>query len=152
MWPFGRGKSDKKGYKQLKEDKKLEEFDESALLNAEIKAAEITAKKSGEISDQIAFVKLLLKKEPGNQSYIQNLQDLKAKAAVLAAEAEADRAEGSEGSGSEGSVNFADDGGKKSRYSRKSKSKYSRKSKSKYSRKSKSKYSRKSKSKYSRKY
>jgi len=143
------------GYKEF-EDKELEEFDESAVaLNAAIEAAEITAKKSGEISDQIAFVKLLLKKEPGNQSYIQNLQDLKAKAAVLAAEAEADRAEGSEGSGSEGSVNFADDGGKKSRYSRKSKSKYSRKSKSKYSRKSKSKlkskYSRKSKSKYSRK-
>jgi hypothetical protein len=47
-------------------------------------------------------------------------------------------------------------GGKKSKYSRKSKSKYSRKSKSKYSRKSKSIYSRKSKSKskskYSRKY
>ena len=127
----------KNKYKKLDEHKELEEFDENALLNAEIKAAEITATQSGEISDQIAFVKLLLKKEPGNQSYIQNLQDLKAKAAVLAAEAEAeaDKAEGSEGSGSEGSVNFADDGGKKSRYSRKSKSKYSRKSKSKYSRK-----------------
>jgi len=153
----------KNKYKKLDEHKELEEFDENSLLNAEIKAAEITATQSGEISDQIAFVKLLLKKEPGNQSYIQNLQDLKAKAAVLAAvlaaeaEAEADKAEGSEGSGSEGSgsegsVNFADDGGKKSRYSRKSKSRYSRKSKSKYSRKSKSKYSRKSKSKYSRKY
>ena len=47
---------------------------------------------------------------------------------------------------------FQGQGGKKSKYSRKSKSKYSRKSKSKYSRKSKSKYSRKSKSKYSRKY
>jgi hypothetical protein len=178
MWPFGRGKSYKKGYKHLEEeDKELEEFDESAVaLNAAIEAAQLTAQTSGKISDQIALLELLFKKEPGNKVYIKKLKDLKAAlasaaaasaasaaaaaaAAAAEAEAEADKAEGSEDLdsdlGSEGSVNFADDGGKKSRYSRKSKSKYSRKSKlkskSKYSRKSKSKYSRKSKSKYSRK-
>ena len=52
--------------------------------------------------------------------------------------------------------NWTSNGGKKSKYSRKSKSKskskYSRKSRTKYSRKSKSRYSRKSKSRYSRKY
>ena len=168
MWPFGRGKSDKKGYKHLEEeDKELEEFDKSAVsLNLAIEAAEVTAQKSGNIFDQIAYVELLLQRTPGNKSYNQNLKELKATAAVLAASAaaaaasaaaEEDYKSGSEGSvvGSEGSAGaFPDDGGKKSRYSRKSKSKYSRKSKSKskYSRKSKSKYSRKSKSKYSRKY
>ena len=170
MWPFGRGKSYKKGYKPLEEeDKELEEFDESAVaLNAAIEAAQLTAQTSGKISDQIALLELLLKKKPGNISYIRNLKDLKATAAVLAASAaaaatanieEENYESGSEGSvvGSEGSAGvFPSDGGKKSRYSRKSKlkskSKYSRKSKSKYSRKSKSKYSRKSKSKYSRKY
>jgi hypothetical protein len=144
-----------KGYKQLDEATEFEEFDKSAVaLNAAIEAAEVTAQKSGNIFDQIAYVELLLQRTPGNKSYNQNLKELKATAAVLAAEE--DYKSGSEGSvvGSEGSAGaFPDDGGKKSRYSRKSKSKYSRKSKSKYSRKSKSKskYSRKSKSKYSRK-
>ena len=165
-----------KGYKQLDEAAEFKEFDESAVaLNAAIEAAQLTAQTSGKISDQIALLELLFKKEPGNKVYIKKLKDLKAAlasaaaasaasaaaaAAAAAAEAEADKAEGSEDLdsdlGSEGSVNFADDGGKKSRYSRKLKSKYSRKSKSKYSRKSKlkskSRYSRKSKSKYSRKY
>ena len=173
MSSFGFGKSKNKGYNKLEEATEFEEFDKSAVaLNAAIEAAELTAQTSGKISDQIALLELLLQRTPGNKSYIEKLKELKAAAAALAAsaavsaaaaaaaEAEADKAEGSEGSGSdlgsEGSVNFADDGGKKSRYSRKSKlkskSKYSRKSKSRYSRKSKSKYSRKSKSKYSRKY
>ena len=154
---LGKGKG--KGYNQFK-DEELEEFDVGAVaLDAAIEAAEITAQ-SGKISDQIALLELLLKKKPGNISYIRNLKDLKATAAVLAASAaaaatanieEENYESGSEGSvvGSEGSAGvFPSDGGKKSRYSRKSKLK----SKSKYSRKSKSKYSRKSKSKYSRKY
>ena len=148
-----------KGYNQFK-DEELEELDVGAVaLDAAIEAAEITAQ-SGKISDQIALLELLLKKKPGNISYIRNLKDLKATAAVLAASAaaaatanieEENYESGSEGSvaGSEGSVEgsvgsaFSNEGGKKSRYSRKLKSKYSRKSKSKYSRKSKSKYSRK---------
>ena len=149
-----------KGYKQLDKATEFEEFDKSAVaLNAAIEAAEVTAQKSGNIFDQIAYVELLLQKTPGNKSYNQNLKELKARAAVLAASAaaaaasaaaEEDYKSGSEGSvvgsvvGSEGSAGaFPDDGGKKSRYSRKSKSRYSRKSKSRYSRKSKSKYSRK---------
>ena len=127
-----------KGYKQLEEEKATEfkEFDVGAVaLNAAIEAAELTATQSGKISDQIAYVELLLQRNPGNNSYIQNLKDLKAAAAALAAAAR----DGSEGSveGSVGSVGsaFSNDGGKKSRYSRKSKSKYSRKLKSKYSKK-----------------
>ena len=160
-----------KGYKQLDEAAEFKEFDVGAIaLNAAIEAAKLTATQSGKISDQIAYVELLLQRTPGNKSYIENLKKLKSSAAASAAAAAAAAAastaaastaarDGSEGSvegSEEGSVGsaFSNEGGKKSRYSRKSKSKYSRKSKSKYSRKSKSKsrYSRKSKSKYSRKY
>jgi hypothetical protein len=163
-----------KGYKQLDEAAEFKEFDVGAIaLNAAIEAAKLTATQSGKISDQIAYVELLLQRTPGNKSYIENLKKLKSSAAASAAAASAAAAaaaaastaarDGSEGS-VEGSVEgseedsvgsaFSNEGGKKSRYSRKLKSKYSRKSKSKYSRKSKSKsrYSRKSKSKYSRKY
>ena len=164
-----------KGYKQLDEAAEFKEFDVGAIaLNAAIEAAKLTATQSGKISDQIAYVELLLQRTPGNKSYIENLKKLKSSAAASAAAAAAAAAastaaastaarDGSEGS-VEGSVEgseedsvgsaFSNEGGKKSRYSRKLKSKYSRKSKSKYSRKSKSKsrYSRKSKSKYSRKY
>ena len=128
-----------KGYKQLDEAAEFKEFDESAVaLNAAIEAAQLTAQTSGKISDQIAYVELLLKKEPGNKVYIQNLKQLKAAAAAAAASAAA--RDGSEGS-VEGSVEgseedsvgsaFSNEGGKKSRYSRKLKSKYSTKSKSK---------------------
>ena len=160
-----------KGYKQLDEAAEFKEFDVGAIaLNAAIEAAKLTATQSGKISDQIAYVELLLQRTPGNKSYIENLKKLKSSAAASAAAAAAAAAastaaastaarDGSEGSvegSEEGSVGsaFSNEGGKKSRYSRKSKSKYSRKSKSKYSRKSKSKsrYSRKLKSKYSRKY
>ena len=163
-----------KGYKQLDEAAEFKEFDVGAIaLNAAIEAAKLTATQSGKISDQIAYVELLLQRTPGNKSYIENLKKLKSSAAASAAAASAAAAaaaaastaarDGSEGS-VEGSVEgseedsvgsaFSNEGGKKSRYSRKLKSKYSRKSKSKYSRKSKSKsrYSRKLKSKYSRKY
>jgi hypothetical protein len=169
---LGKGKG--KGYKQLDEAAEFKEFDVGAIaLNAAIEAAKLTATQSGKISDQIAYVELLLQRTPGNKSYIENLKKLKSSAAASAAAASAAAAaaaaastaarDGSEGS-VEGSVEgseedsvgsaFSNEGGKKSRYSRKLKSKYSRKSKSKYSRKSKSKsrYSRKSKSKYSRKY
>ena len=158
-----------KGYKQLDEAAEFKEFDVGAIaLNAAIEAAKLTATQSGKISDQIAYVELLLQRTPGNKSYIENLKKLKSSAAASAAAAAAAAAastaaastaarDGSEGSvegSEEGSVGsaFSNEGGKKSRYSRKSKSKYSRKLKSKYSRKSKSKYSRKLKSKYSRKY
>ena len=143
-----------KGYKQLDEAAEFKEFDVGAIaLNAAIEAAKLTATQSGKISDQIAYVELLLQRTPGNKSYIENLKKLKSSAAASAAAASTAARDGSEGSveGSEedsvGSA-FSNDGGKKSRYSRKSKSKYSRKSKL----KSKSRYSRKSKSKYSRKY
>ena len=98
-----------KGYKQLDKATEFEEFDKSAVaLNAAIEAAEVTAQKSGNIFDQIAYVELLLQKTPGNKSYNQNLKELKARAAVLAASAAAAAASAAAEeyykSGSEGSV------------------------------------------------
>ena len=133
-----------KGYKQLDEAAEFKEFDVGAIaLNAAIEAAKLTATQSGKISDQIAYVELLLQRTPGNKSYIENLKKLKSSAAASAAAAAAAAAastaaastaarDGSEGSvegSEEGSVGsaFSNEGGKKSRYSRKSKSKYSRK-------------------------
>ena len=131
-----------KGYKQLDEAAEFKEFDVGAIaLNAAIEAAKLTATQSGKISDQIAYVELLLQRTPGNKSYIENLKKLKSSAAASAAAASTAAASTAARDGSAGSVEgsvegseedsvgsaFSNEGGKKSRYSRKLKSKYSRK-------------------------